>query len=59
LQEVADATLFGVLCVVDGVRTIENPEEKSDFVLTAIRGGATTQVSPNATYLHDLFRSEP
>lgn len=59
LQEVADATLFGVLCVVDGVRTIENSEEKSDFILTARRGGAISQVSPNDTYLHDLFRSEP
>lgn len=58
LQEVADATLFGVLCVIDGVRTIENSAEKSDFVLTAISGGAITQVSPNDMYLHDLFRRD-
>jgi len=59
LQQVADATLFGVLCVVDGVRAIEDSEEKSDFVLTARRAGANSQISPNDTYLHDLFRTEP
>jgi hypothetical protein len=59
LQQVADATLFGVLCVVDGVRVIEDSEEKSDFVLTARRSGASSQIAPNDTYLHDLLRSEP
>ena len=59
LQEVADATLFGVLCVVDGVRVIEDSAEKSDFILTANRSGAESQISPSSTFLHDLFRSEP
>jgi hypothetical protein len=59
LQQVADATLFGVLCVVDGVRPIEDSPEKSEFTLTASRGGSSAQLSPNETFLHDLFRSEP
>ena len=59
LQQVADATLFGVLCVVDGVRVIEDSAEKSDFTLTANRAGAVLQISPSSSFLHDLFRSEP
>lgn len=59
LQQVADATLFGVLCVVDGVRVIEDSTEKSAFILTANRAGAVSQISPSGTFLHDLFRSEP
>lgn len=59
LQQVADATLFGVLCVVDGVRVIEDSAEKSDFILTANRAGKESRISPSSTFLHDLFRSEP
>lgn len=59
LQQVADATLFGVLCVIDGVRVIEDSAEKSDFILTAKRAGAETQISPSSSFLHDFFRSEP
>ncbi len=59
MREAADATLFGVLCVIDGVRPIESEGEKSEFSLLATRGGIQSQISPNETYLHDLLRSEP
>lgn len=59
LQQAADATLFGVLCVVDGVRAIEEYVEKSNFCLTATIAGVTSQLSPSCSNLHDLLRSEP
>lgn len=59
MAEAADATLFGVLCVIDGVRAIEAQEENAGFVLSAVRAGETTQISPNDTFLHDIYRSEP
>jgi len=59
MHEAADATLFGVLCVIDGVRTIETEEEKSEFKLSAVRGTVEYQLSPSETYLHDLLRGEP
>lgn len=59
MQEASDATLFGVLCIIDGVRVIESEEEKSEFKLTATRGGIESQLSPSDTFLHDLLRAEP
>ena len=59
LMDVADSTLFGVLCVLDGVRVVEDSDEKSEFTLTATRIGERSQISPNDTFLHDLLRSEP
>jgi hypothetical protein len=59
MREASDATLFGVLCVIDGVRSIESEGEKSEFKLLAVRRGGESQISPNETYLHDLLRAEP
>ena len=59
MRMAADATLFGVLCVIDGVRVIEDGPDKSEFEVTATRGGVTSVISPNETPLHDLLRAEP
>jgi len=59
MREAADATLFGVLCVIDGVRPIEPLGDKSDFTLSANRAGTESKLSPSETFLHDLLRSEP
>ncbi|MEA9566268.1 hypothetical protein [Xanthomonas sp. WHRI 8932A] len=53
----ADATLFGVLCVIDGVRTIEDQPIKSEFMLTATCNGSTSIISPGPQDLHDLLRT--
>ena len=58
MREAADATLFGMLCVVDGVRVIESEGEKSEFKLTATRCGIESPLSPSETFLHDLLRAE-
>ncbi len=59
MKESADATLFGVLCVIDGVRVIEDGAEKSEFELSASRHGTRSVISPNASDLHDLLSNEP
>lgn len=53
----ADAALFGVLCVIDGVRTIEDQPIKSEFRLTATCNGSTSIISPGPEDLHDLLRT--
>jgi hypothetical protein len=58
MRHAADATLFGVLCVLDGVRTVEPAGEKTEFKLSAIKAGNESRISPNETYLHDLLRAE-
>jgi hypothetical protein len=59
MREAADASLFGVLCVIDGVRAIEPVGEKSEFTLTASRAGVQSTISPSETFLHDILRLEP
>lgn len=58
MKQSADATLFGVLCVIDGVRVIENGPEKSVFELSASRQGIRSVISPNTSNLHDLLADE-
>ncbi|MCC4624249.1 hypothetical protein LL973_07940 [Xanthomonas campestris pv. nigromaculans] len=55
LRIAADATLFGVLCVIDGVRVIEDQPAKSEFRLTATCNGSTSIISPGPEDLHDLL----
>jgi hypothetical protein len=57
MQHVADSTLFGVFCVLDGVRAVEPYTEKSTFAVSAQRGGVTTVISPTSDFLHDIYRS--
>jgi hypothetical protein len=59
MREAADATLFGVLCVIDGVRSIEPMGQRSEFKLTATRDGVESIISPNEMFLHDILRAEP
>lgn len=59
MREVADATLFGVLCVIDGVRVIEATTEKSEFMLSAVRLGRESVIAPGLELLHDVLRAEP
>lgn len=58
MRESADATLFGVLCVIDGVRVIEDGPEKSEFELSASRRGIRSVISPSASDLHDFLGDE-
>jgi len=59
MRMAADATLFGVLSVIDGVRVVESDPEKSEFTLTATKTGVVSVISPSETLLHDLLRAEP
>lgn len=59
MRLVADSTLFGVLCVLDGVRAVESSSEKSSFRLTATKGKVSKVVAPGSEFLHDIYRSHP
>ena len=54
----ADATLFGVFCVFDGVRVVESTPMKSSFRITATKGVVRTVVSPSTEFLHDIYRAK-
>ena len=59
MRETASATLFGVLCVIDGVRAVEDSASKSEFKLTATRDGKESVISPSYEHLHEIFKAEP
>ncbi len=56
LELVADDTLFGMLCVLDGVRAIEGPGEKGNLELFFEKDSIRTLLNnPDLEYLHDLI----
>ncbi len=57
-DRVADATVFGFLCVLDGVRVVENRESKGSFELWYVNGSDRVLLNrEDAEFLHDLWRA--
>lgn len=57
IADAADRVIFGLLCVVDGVRAVEDGEVKGRFELRYVKGTATLLNDPNDVMLHDLYKS--
>lgn len=55
--ETVDRAVFGFLCVVDGVRAIENGPDKGLLELNYLKNGTTRLNPPNGPMLHDLWKS--
>jgi len=52
-------SIFGILCVIDGVRQIESTLEKGELFLEFRKNGETIRLNdPNQEYLHDIFNSD-
>lgn len=59
IKEAVDNSVFGFLCVIDGVRTVTDDGESGEFVLSYKDGeGEYLLNSPNEDYLHDLYNAE-
>jgi hypothetical protein len=59
VEHAVHAAIFGALCVLDGVSTIESRGEKTEFLLTARRNGVSSQLNgPNMELLHDLYQNQ-
>lgn len=56
LFNTSEMTIFGLLCVLDGVRAIENGAEKGALELWYRKGDYTELLNdPDNEFLHDLF----
>src|SRR2546427_7081956 len=53
----AEGAIFGVLCVLDGVRAVEDGPEKGTFELYYVKNGERILLSPPNDSFHDLFQS--
>ena len=52
-------SIFGILCVIDGVRQIESSLDKGELVLEFRKNGETIRLNdPNGEYLHDIFKMD-
>ncbi|GGH04548.1 hypothetical protein FAZ19_05565 [Sphingobacterium alkalisoli] len=53
-----DTSMFGFLCVLDGVRVIESTIDKGNFELYYAKGKSTTLLNdPQEEYLHDIYNA--
>jgi hypothetical protein len=57
VAEATDSAIFGLLCMIDGVRVIENTYEKGKFELYFVKEGKKLLNSPDIDFLHDLYNS--
>lgn len=55
ILDVADRTVFGFLCVLDGVRAIEDDFDKGRLELRYVKRGSTLLNPSEGEMLHDLW----
>ena len=56
INESIESAVFGFLCVLDGVRAIENDENKGELLLFFQKDGERIQLNdPTGGDLHELF----
>jgi hypothetical protein len=57
LTYAAESAVFGVMCVLDGVRAIESGSEKGDLELYYVKGDRKILLNdPQNEELHNLFQ---
>ena len=55
IMDVADRTVFGFLCVLDGARAIENSPQKGHLELRYVKDKTILINSPEGEILHELW----
>jgi hypothetical protein len=58
LRKSAESAVFGVCCILDGVRPIEDGHEKGRLELYYVKGDERTRLNdPHGDELHDLYNA--
>jgi hypothetical protein len=55
ILDAVDRTVFGFLCVIDGVRAIDDGEKKGVLELRYVNDGSVLLNAPDGEMLHDLW----
>jgi hypothetical protein len=56
IKEGIDDALFGLFCIIDGVRAVEDAPDKGRYELHYVKNGQSTSLNPgNSPLLHDLY----
>ena len=58
--DVSHGAVFGLFCVLDGVRVVEDGPVKGDFFLTYRKGDVEVQLTSDddCNFLHDILNAE-
>lgn len=58
VRDSVESAIFGFFCVLDGVRAIEDTEDKGSFELQFVKNDIVYLLSPNKkAFLYELFNS--
>ena len=55
ILDAVDRAVFGFLCVIDGVRAIDDSEKKGALELRYVNDGSVLLNAPDGEMLHDLW----
>jgi hypothetical protein len=56
IEDSIDQSIFGFLCILDGVRAVDDSFEKGTFELYYVKENEKTLLNdPNKEFLHDLY----
>lgn len=55
LSNVSSRAVFGILCILDGVRPIESTPDKGRLELSYVKGTPTLLNPPDGVMLHELW----
>jgi hypothetical protein len=55
LQDAVNRAVFGILCVLDGVRAIEDDSDKGRLELRYVKNGSVLLNPPEGEMLHELW----
>jgi hypothetical protein len=59
ITEAIDSSIFGLLCVIDGVRALEDAEEKGKLKLYYSKEDKETLLNKDdQEYLHDIYKRQ-
>jgi hypothetical protein len=56
LDYATETAIFGVLCILDGARVIEDTDEKGEFEVYYVRGKEKQLLNPPSDPLHEGYR---
>lgn len=58
MKRVADRSLFGLFCVLDGVRVVESTPDKGEFEVYFVKNGERVLLNkPDGPMLHELYNA--
>jgi hypothetical protein len=56
IRRSVDNAIFGLFSILDGIRAVEDSDERGHFELRFVKGDVQDIISPSEAYLHEMFK---